>query len=230
IAARMAEIIREKAERGETAVFGLPTGSTPIGIYRELIRMHREEGLSFANVVTFNLDEYFPMSPDSIHSFQRFMWENFFEQIDLPRDQVNFLRGDLPREEMEAQAEAYETAIRAADGLDFQILGIGKTGHIGFNEPGSGFESRTRIVALDTLTRRDAAPDFFGEHNVPLEAITMGVATIMEAKEIAILATGEHKAAIVKRAVEGQISPDVAATYLQKHPNATFYLDRAAAA
>ena len=229
IAARMAEIIREKSDRGETAVFGLPTGSTPIGIYRELIRMHREEGLTFRNVITFNLDEYFPMPPDSIHSFQRFMWENFFDQIDIPREQVNFLRGDLPREKMEAHAEAYEDAIRAAGGLDFQILGIGKTGHIAFNEPGSGFESRTRIVALDTLTRRDAAADFFGEDSVPIEAVTMGVATILDAREIVLLATGEHKAPIIRRAVEGEISPDVPATYLQEHGNVTAYVDLAAA-
>src|SRR5690606_36125437 len=127
---------------------------------------------------------------------------------------INFPRGDVPRDEVEAECAAYEEAIRDAGGIDFQILGIGKTGHVGFNEPGSGFESRTRVIALDTLTRRDAAPDFFGEENVPIEAVTMGVATILDAKEIALLATGEHKAAIVKRAVEGPISPDVAATYL----------------
>ena len=229
IAARMAEIIREKSARGERTVFGLPTGSTPIGIYRELIRMHREEDLSFANVVTFNLDEYFPMDPGSIHSFQRFMWENFFDLIDIPRENANFLRGDLPREEMEAQAEAYEDAIRLAGGLDFQILGIGKTGHIGFNEPGSGFESRTRIVALDTLTRRDTAADFFGQDSVPIEAVTMGVATIMDAREIVLLATGEHKAPIIHRAVEGPITPDVPATYLQEHDHVTVYVDLPAA-
>lgn len=230
IANRVAELIREKNARGEKTVLGLPTGSTPIEIYRELMRMHKEEGLDFSNVVTFNLDEYYPMKPDSIHSFRRYMEENLFNGVNIKPENIHFPRGDVPREEVEAEAERYEQAIRDAGGIDFQILGIGQTGHIGFNEPGSGFESRTRVIALDTLTRRDAAPDFFGEHNVPLEAITMGVATIMEAKEIAILATGEHKAAIVKRAVEGQISPDVAATYLQKHPNATFYLDRAAAA
>ncbi|MGH7443281.1 MAG: glucosamine-6-phosphate deaminase [Longimicrobiales bacterium] len=230
IAGRIAELIRERDGRGEKTVLGLPTGSTPIEIYRELIRMHREEGLDFSNVVTFNLDEYYPMQPDSIHSFRRYMGENLFDAINIPPANINFPRGDVPRDEIEAEAAHYEQMIRDAGGIDLQILGIGKTGHVGFNEPGSGFESRTRIIALDTLTRRDAAPDFFGEHNVPIEAITMGVATIMEAKEIALLATGEHKAAIVKRAVEGQISPDVAATYLQKHPNATFYLDQAAAA
>lgn len=226
---RMEEIIREKAAAGENAVFGLPTGSTPIGIYRELIRRHREEGLSFRNVITFNLDDYYPMSPDSIHSFQRFMWENFFNDIDLPPENANFLNGNLPREQMEAHCQEYEEKIRAAGGIDFQILGIGKTGHIGFNEPGSGRESRTRIIAIDTLTRRDAAADFFGVDNVPTEGVSMGVATIMDAREIVLLATGEHKAPIIKRAVEGEITPDVPASYLQEHPNTTFYVDEAAA-
>ncbi len=230
IADRISDLIREKNARGETTVLGLATGSTPIEIYRELIRRHQEEGLDFSQVVTFNLDEYYPMQPDSIHSFRRYMEENLFDGVNIPPENIHFPRGDVPRDQVERESAQYEQQIRDAGGIDFQILGIGKTGHIGFNEPGSGFESRTRVIALDTLTRRDAAPDFFGEHNVPLEAVTMGVETIMEGKEIAILATGEHKAAIVKRAVEGQISPDVAATYLQKHPNATFYLDRAAAA
>jgi glucosamine-6-phosphate deaminase len=230
IAQRIADLIRERTGRGERPVLGLATGSTPIEVYRELIRMHREEGLDFSNVVTFNLDEYYPMEPGSIHSFRRFMEENLFDGINIKPENINFPRGNVPRDEVEAECAAYEDAIRDAGGIDFQILGIGKTGHVGFNEPGSGFESRTRVLALDTLTRRDAAPDFFGEENVPIEAITMGVATILDAKEIALLATGEHKAAIIKRAVEGAISPDVAATYLQEHPHATFFLDEAAAA
>jgi glucosamine-6-phosphate deaminase len=230
IAERIAALIRERNAAGRPAVLGLATGSTPIGIYRELIRLHREEGLSFRQVVTFNLDEYYPMAPDSIHSYVRYMWENLFDHIDIPRENVHIPRGDVPRAEVEAFCQAYEQAIRDADGIDFQILGIGKTGHIGFNEPGSGVESRTRLIALDTVTRRDAAADFFGEDNVPTEAITMGVASILEAKEIALVATGEHKSAIVRRSVEGEPDPDVAATYLQNHPNATFYLDPAAAA
>jgi glucosamine-6-phosphate deaminase len=229
IAERMAEIIREKAARGERAVLGLATGSTPIGVYRQLIRLHREEGLDFSSVLTFNLDEYFPMLPDSIHSYHRYMWENLFDHIGIPSENVHLPRGDVEREEVEEAAAAYEQAIEDAGGIDYQILGIGKTGHIGFNEPGSGIDSRTRLVALDTLTRRDAAADFFGEDNVPTEAVTMGVATIMAAREVALIATGEHKAAIVKRAVEGEIDPDVAATYLQEHPRATVYVDRAAA-
>ncbi len=230
LARRIADLIQEKRATGGRAVLGLATGSTPIGIYRELIRMHREEGLDFSDVVTFNLDEYYPMDPESIHSYHRFMWENLFDHINIDPANVHIPRGDIPREEVEAHCRAYEQAIRDAGGIDFQILGIGQTGHIGFNEPGSNANSRTRLVALDTITRRSAAADFFGEENVPLEAITMGVATILEAREIALVATGEHKAVIVRRAVEGELNPDIPATYLQRHEGATFYLDAAAAA
>jgi glucosamine-6-phosphate deaminase len=230
LAQRIVAVIRAANAEGRPAVLGLATGSTPIGIYRELIRLHRDEGLDFGNVVSFNLDEYYPMAPDSIHSYHRYMWENLFEHINIPRENVNIPRGDLPREEVERHCREYEEKIRALGGIDFQLLGIGKTGHIGFNEPGSGVESRTRLIALDTVTRRDAAADFFGEDNVPTEAITMGVASILAAREVALIATGEHKAAIIRRAVEGEPDPDVAATYLQTHRNAVFYLDRAAAA
>jgi glucosamine-6-phosphate deaminase len=227
VACRIAEVVRAKGGR---AVLGLATGSTPIGVYRELIRMHREEGLSFANVRTFNLDEYYPMDPGSLHSYHRFMWENLFSQLDIPRANVRILRGDLRRDEADDEVRRYEEEIRAAGGIDLQLLGIGRTGHIGFNEPGSGAESRTRVVTLDLVTRKDAAADFFGEENVPREALTMGVATILEAREILILATGEHKAAIVRRAVEGDVDYEVAATFLQQHPHTTFYIDRPAAA
>ncbi|GLC27600.1 glucosamine-6-phosphate deaminase [Roseisolibacter agri] len=230
VAGRIAALIREKQSRGERAILGLATGSTPIGVYRELIRMHREEGLSFANVVTFNLDEYYPMAPDSIHSYHRYMWENLFSHIDVRPENVHIPEGMLPRDQVDAACAAYEAKIREVGGIDFQILGIGKTGHIGFNEPGSGVESRTRLVHLDAITRKDAAADFFGEENVPREALTMGVATILDAREIAILATGEHKAGIVRRAVEGEIDIEVAATFLQRHPATTFYVDDAAAA
>ncbi|MEM9997130.1 MAG: glucosamine-6-phosphate deaminase [Bacteroidota bacterium] len=230
VAARIAEVIREQRAAGKTPVLGLATGSTPIGIYRELIRLHREEGLDFSDVVSFNLDEYYPMDPTSIHSYHRYMWENLFDHINIKRENVHVPLGDIPREEVEAHVEDYEAQIRAVGGIDFQILGIGKTGHIGFNEPGSGATSRTRLIALDTITRRDAASDFFGEKNVPAQAITMGVASILDAREVVLIATGEHKAPIVKRSVEGDISRDVAATYLQDHEHATFFLDPAAAA
>ena len=228
VAGRIAEIVRERAA-GRGAVLGLATGSTPIGVYRELIRLHREEGLDFSRVVTFNLDEYYPMDPDSLHSFRRFMRENFFEHVHLDPANTHVPRGDLPRGQIEAHCRDYERAIAGAGGIDFQILGIGQTGHIGFNEPGSSAGSRTRLVALDTLTRRSAAGDFFGTENVPHEAITMGVATILEAREIALIATGEHKAAIVRSAVEGEVVRTIAASYLQQHPRATVWLDAGAA-
>jgi glucosamine-6-phosphate deaminase len=229
VAGRIAALIRTRQAAGEPAVLGLATGSTPVGIYRELIRLHREEGLDFSSVIAFNLDEYYPMDPGSIHSYHRFMWENLFSQINVRPGNVHIPRGDVPRARVDMHCREYELLIERAGGIDFQILGIGKTGHIGFNEPGSGRESRTRLVHLDTITRKDAAADFFGEDNVPREAITMGVATIMGAREIALIATGEHKAAIVKRSVEGDISHEVAATFLQEHSNTTFYVDGAAA-
>ena len=230
VAKRIATLIREHQAAGERTVLGLATGSTPIGIYRELIRMHRDEGLTFKNVLTFNLDEYYPMPKESIHSYHRFMWENLFSQIDIDPANVHIPPGELSRQEIGPAAREYEQEIVRAGGIDFQILGIGKTGHIGFNEPGSGADSRTRLVTLDAITRKDAAGDFFGEEYVPREAVTMGIATILDAREIAIIATGEHKASIVQRAVEGEIDVEVAATFLQRHPNTTFYLDRAAAA
>ena len=229
VADRIVAIMQANAIAGRRTVLGLATGSTPIGVYRELIRRHRDEGLSFANVETYNLDEYWPMAPDSIHSYHRFMWENFFSHIDIPAAQVHLPPGTVDRQGAGPACDAYEAAIVAAGGIDFQLLGIGKTGHIGFNEPGSGRDSRTRLVTLDAITRKDASADFFGAENVPREAITMGVATILEAKEIAILATGEHKSGIVRRAVEGAIDLEVAATFLQDHPRTTFYLDAAAA-
>ena len=230
VADRIATLIRERNATGASAVLGLATGSTPIGVYRELVRLHKEEGLSFRHVVTFNLDEYYPMPPDSIHSYHRFMWENLFSHVDIDPANVHIPDGTVPRERVDEYCREYEEAIEQAGGIDFQILGIGKTGHIGFNEPGSGYESHTRLVTLDTITRRDAAADFFGEEYVPREAITMGVATILDAKEIAILATGEHKSSIVQRAVEGEVDVEVAATFLQRHGNTTFYVDQAAAA
>jgi len=230
VAIRIADLITEHGRQGRSTVLGLATGSTPIGVYRELIRLHREKGLRFARVVTFNLDEYYPMAPDSLHSYHRFMWENLFDWVDIDRANVHIPRGDVSRDAVPEEAGRYEDAIRHAGGIDLQLLGIGKTGHIGFNEPGSGGDSRTRRVSLDPITRKEAAADFFGEENVPREAITMGVGTILEAREILILATGEHKADIVRKAVEGDIDLEVAATFLQRHPATTCYLDRAAAA
>jgi glucosamine-6-phosphate deaminase len=230
VARRIATLIRARAAAGRRAVLGLATGSTPVGVYRELVRMHREEGLSFANVDTFNLDEYWPMEPTSLHSYHRFMREHLFDLVDLDPARCHVPSGTVAREQAGEACAQYEAQIRAAGGIDLQILGIGKTGHIGFNEPGSGAQSRTRLVTLDTITRRDAAADFFGEQNVPRQAITMGVATILEAREIVLLATGEHKAGILRRAVEGEVDHAIAATFLQQHAATTVYADQAAAA
>ena len=229
-AGRIAALVRERARQGRDAVLGLATGSTPVGVYRELIRLHREEGLDFSNVVTFNLDEYHPMHPGSIHSYHRYMREHLHDHINILPERCHIPRGDLPEDEVDAHCLDFERRIREAGGIDLQILGIGRSGHIGFNEPGSVRDSRTRLLYLDTVTRSDAAADFFGEENVPPQAITMGVATILEAGEVILLATGEHKAEIVLRSVEGEVHADVAATFLQQHPAATVYLDPAAAA
>jgi glucosamine-6-phosphate deaminase len=222
-------LVEARKAAGDTAVLGLPTGSTPIGVYHELIRMHREEGLDFSNVVTFNLDEYHPMDPESLQSYHRFMRENFFDHVNVPEANIHIPRGDIPREDVEAHAAEYERLIQKAGGIDLLLLGIGRSGHIGFNEPGSTPEDRTRLIVLDEITRKDAASDFFEEKYVPREAITMGVGTILDVREIILMATGEHKAPIIRQAVEDAPSPDVSAAYLQLHSDATFYLDRAAA-
>src|SRR5436189_182766 len=230
LADRIVEVIARETAAKRRCVLGLATGSTPLGIYRELIRRHQAGEGDFSRGVTFNLDEYYPMPPDSPHSYRRYMWENLFAHVNIRPEQVHVPDGGVPRETLAEHCLAHERAIVEAGGIDFQMLGIGKSGHIGFNEPGSSPDERTRLVTLDTVTRKDASGDFFGEDNVPREAITLGVATILEAREIALIATGEHKADIVARAVEGEVSQDVAATFLQRHANATAYLDLAAAA
>ena len=222
-------LIRENNSAGVPTVLGLPTGSTPIGVYRELIRLHRDEGLDFSHVITFNLDEYYPMAPTSIHSYNRWMRANLFDHVNIPEENIYIPRGDLPADEVDAFCEEYERAIERVGGIQLQLLGIGRTGHIAFNEPGSSRNSQTRMVSLDPQTRSDAASSFFGEENVPLNAVTMGVDTILSAKKIIIMALGEHKAPIVRHAVEGEVSEEVTASFLQMHPHAVFVVDEAAA-
>ena len=230
VAREIADLIRQRAIAGQNAVLGLATGSTPTGIYDELIRLHKQEGLSFRNVITFNLDEYWPMNPDGLQSYNRFMREHLFDHIDIEAKNVHIPDGTVPGDKVAEYCQAYERKIKEAGGIDYQILGIGRTGHIGFNEPGSPRDSRTRLITLDKVTRLDAASDFFGEWNVPRKAITMGVETILSAKRVVLVAFGEHKAAVIRRAVEGEITPSVAASYLQQHPSARLVLDPAAAA
>jgi glucosamine-6-phosphate isomerase len=225
VAKRIADLIRSKQEKGEQAVLGLATGATPVKVYAELVRLHREEGLSFKNVITFNLDEYYPMQPDSEQSYVTFMNRNLFDHVDIEPANVHIPDGTLEMEEIHDYCLAYEQKITALGGLDLQILGIGRTGHIGFNEPGSAPNSGTRLVTLDDLTRRDASRDFGGKENVPTKAITMGIGTIFKAREIILMAWNQKKAEIVKKAVEGELSSEVPATYLQLSDHVEFVLD-----
>ena len=229
VAREIADLVTQRAAAGKQTVLGLATGSTPVGVYDELIRLHREEGVTFKTVVTFNLDEYWPMPTDALQSYHRFMREHLFDHLDIPRESIHIPDGTLARENILAACAAYEEKIREAGGIDLQVLGIGRTGHIGFNEPGSTIESRTRLITLDSVTRSDAASDFFGEWNVPRQAITMGVGSILAARRVVLLAFGEHKAPIVRKAVEEAPCSHVSASALQQHADARFVLDRAAA-
>lgn len=229
VARRIADLIIRKNAAGEKAVLGLATGVTPVAVYAELVRLHKEEGLSFQNVITFNLDEYYPMERSAVQSYHTFMHTNLFDHVDIDPDSVHIPDGTLATDDVAAFCLAYEQKISALGGLDLQILGIGRTGHIGFNEPGSAPNSGTRLVSLDDLTRHDAAHDFGGKANVPTKAITMGIGTIFKAREIILMAWGGKKAPIIKKAVEGEISPDVPATYLQLSDHVEFVVDQAAA-
>jgi len=229
VALMIESLIRQNNSANRPTVLGLATGSTPVGLYRELIRLHDEASLDFSRVVTFNLDEYYPMDPEDVHSYQKWMHETFFKHINILPKNIHIPDGMIPSNEIEEYCAHYEQLIRRAGGIDLQILGIGRSGHIGFNEPGSTRYSRTRLVTLDPVTRRDAAGDFFGEENVPHQAVTMGVGTILEARKIVIMAFGEHKAPIVQKAVEGEMTEAITASFLQKHADATFILDQAAA-
>jgi glucosamine-6-phosphate deaminase len=230
VANEMAGLIRARAKAGKRAVLGLATGSTPTGVYDELVRLHREEKLSFKNVVTFNLDEYHPMRPGDVQSYVRVMREHLHDLVDINPKNAHVPDGTVPRDKVAAYCEKYERMIADAGGIDLQILGIGRTGHVGFNEPGSPRDSRTRLITLDKVTRMDAASDFFGEWNVPRKAMTMGVGTILDARRVLLIAFGEHKAGVIKKAVEGEITASIAASFLQEHPSARIVVDAAAAA
>lgn len=229
VADAITQLITERNAANKPAVLGLATGSTPVRLYRELIRRHREEGLSFANVITFNLDEYYGLAGDHPESYRKFMQDQLFDHVDLKPENTHVPDGTVERDAVFQSCKAYEDAIIAAGGIDIQILGIGRTGHIGFNEPGSGPETRTRLVTLDSLTRKDAARDFLGEENVPRFAITMGVGTILDARTVFLLAWGEGKASIIAKTVEGKQTDTIPATFLQQHKQCTFCIDEAAA-
>jgi glucosamine-6-phosphate deaminase len=226
IASIIAEIIREKDAQRKKTVLGLATGSSPIMIYQELIRLHKEEHLSFENVVTFNLDEYFPIAPDNKNSYVRFMHEHLFDHINIPKENIHIPDGTLGINKVEKFCSKYEKAINNYGGIDFQILGIGRSGHIGFNEPGSAINSTTRLVKLDPITIADAVKDFGNEKAVPMRAITMGISTILNAKQIVLASWGKNKSLILKKMVEEPPTSKVPASFLQLHDNVTIFADK----
>jgi len=230
VAAEIAALITQKQRNGLQVVLGLATGATPKKVYAALIKLHKEKGLSFKNVVAFNLDEYYGLQPDALQSYRRFMEENLFSHIDIDRENCFIPGGAVQQEKLKLHCEDYEKKIEAFGGVDFQLLGIGRNGHIGFNEPGSHVSSATRLITLDHLTRFDAAYEFGSLANVPRKAITMGIGTILKAKRIVLLAWGERKAAIIQQAVEGPVTEFVPASYLQGHPNVEVVLDESCAA
>jgi glucosamine-6-phosphate deaminase len=230
VAKEIAKLIRDKQKDGQTCVLGLATGSTPKTVYGELVRMHREEGLSFKNVVSFNLDEYYPIENDALQSYSRFMQTHLFSHVDIDPKNIHIPNGQTSKDKIKSECNEYEKKISDAGGIDLQILGIGNNGHIGFNEPGSGIYSRTRLITLDTSTRIANSYEFANISQVPRLAITMGISTIMKAKKIILMAWGQAKAPVLKKAVEEDDTEHVPASLLQNHDDVTFYVDTAAAA
>ena len=223
---RAAAIVASRIERKPDTVLGLPTGGTPVGLYREIVRLS-SEGLDLSGITTFNLDEYVGLASDHPQSFHRFMNVNLFDHVSVAPERTHIPAG-LPTTDLEARCEAYESAIADAGGIDLQILGIGRDGHIGFNEPGSSLQSRTRVKTLAPETFRDNAR-YFDDGHQPVCAITMGIGTILDARNILMLASGVPKAEAVAMAVEGPLTASCPASALQWHPQVTFLIDEDAA-
>ena len=226
MSAAAAQIVADRVREKPRAVFLLPTGTTPLGMYRRLVKMHHREGLSFVRATFFNLDEYLGLPPDHPASYHVYMAETLYRLVDADASRIHVPNGTAP--DPEAECERYERAMREAGGVDLCVLGIGRNGHIGFNEPGAPFNSRTRVVRLTESTRRVNASDFEGDR-APERAITVGMATIFEAREILLLASGANKARAAAAALQGEISKAVPASMLRRHPHASFLLDRDAA-
>lgn len=229
IASRISKLIKIRQKENKICVLGLATGSTPEILYTELIRLHLEEGLSFKNVITFNLDEYYPMAKEDPNSYHFYMHDRLFNHIDILPENVHIPKGFVTKDRLAEACEAYEKEIERAGGIDIQILGIGQNGHIGFNEPGSSIHSTTRLIPLDNDTRLANAPHFGQLSEVPRLAVTTGIKTIMGAKEVILLAWGEDKATAIQKAVEDHQTEMVPASLLQNHPNCTFIIDKNAA-
>ena len=224
VAERIAALVREKPD----AVLGLATGSTPLGVYDRLIHAAQNDGLDLSYVICFNLDEYFPMAAESPHSYHHFMQQNLFRYIPCRRW---FVPDGSPRSvaKVALSCRQYEELIAEAGGIDLQLLGIGRSGHIGFNEPGSSPDTRTRLVTLQAMTREDAAASFGGLEHVPTQAVSMGIGTILEAREILLMASGAGKAEIVHAAWTGEPAESLPASWVRNHPKSRLYLDAAAA-
>ncbi|MEO9004749.1 MAG: glucosamine-6-phosphate deaminase, partial [Ginsengibacter sp.] len=229
VAQLIAILIKEKDSQGKKAVIGLATGSTPKSLYEELVRMHNEEGLSFKNVITFNLDQYYPMEADALNSYHYFMRKYLFEQTDIDPQNYFLPNGMVPKDKIKAHCADYERKIEEAGGIDLQILGIGTNGHIGFNEPGSTLYSRTRLIALDNSTRIANSREFGNVSEVPRMAISMGISTILKSHRILLMAWGKTKAPVIQKAVEGKSTEEIPASLLQHHDNCSFVLDEDAA-
>ena len=230
VAKKIAGLIREKEKNKERCVLGLSTGKSPLKLYAELIRMHKEEGLSFKNVVAFNLDEYYPIQRTARQSYYRFMKENLFDHIDIDPKNCFIPNGELPKEDMKSFCTEYEQAIGEAGGIDLQILGIGSNGHIGFNEPGSSRFSKTRVTPLENSTRLSNAGDFDSVTQVPRLSVTMGISTILKSRKIILMAWGSNKAQAIQKSIEGNTTEEVPASILQEHDDTLFVTDEAAAA
>ena len=225
----IAALIKEKQSQNKMCVLGLATGSTPKTVYGELVRKHKLEGLSFKNVITFNLDEYYPIEKDAWQSYNSYMHRILFDHIDIDHKNIHIPNGELPKEEIKNHCTEYEKRIEEAGGIDLQILGIGNNGHIGFNEPGSSIYSRTRLINLENSTRLANAYEFANISEVPRLAITMGISTILKAKRIILLAWGPGKAPVISSSVEGNVTEQVPASLLQQHNECIFVVDEAAA-
>ncbi len=223
-----AQLVAQHIKEKPTLTLGLATGSTPIGMYQELVKLFKNQEIDFQHITTFNLDEYVGLVPDHKQSYNFFMQKKFFEHVNINKKNI-FIPDGLTQKPTEYCAQ-YEQEIKNRDGIDIQILGIGRDGHIGFNEPGSPINSSTRVVNLDQLTIQDNARFFDGNINaVPKQAITMGIASILAARECVLLASGTAKAKIIERTFTGTISENIPASFLQMHPQCTIIVDQAAA-
>ena len=223
---KAADEIANHIRRHPATVLGLATGGTPVGMYKELIRLHKDSDLDFSRITTFNLDEYIGIDHDHPCSYHAYMDENLFDHVNISKENINIPDGatDSP----EKECESFEEKIKEVGGIDVQVLGIGHNGHIGFNEPGTPFESTTSVVELTQSTKEANSRYFDSIDDVPTHAISMGIKTIMHAKKILLIAKGEDKAEIMEKALFGPITPEVPASVLQLHPNVTVFVDKEA--